>query len=281
VLGRRADGYHDLESAIVPIDLADRLEVHAASDPSFRTLSFSLEVEGDPDTTIGVPADETNLVLRAASALAGEAGVRGFADVRLDKRIPNAAGMGGGSADAAATLRALNDLWGIGLAEDGLRRLGAMVGSDVPALLAGGPVLVRGRGEAVERMAVPGADWVLVRVPFGVRTAQAFGWWDQDGAVTGADPAELLGLVGEEGGLLRAAPLLFNDLEGPVLRRHPQLDQVKHRLLDAGCPAAILCGSGATMAGLLPPQTPALDPGVEADLQAVAGRPVLYVRSLA
>jgi 4-diphosphocytidyl-2-C-methyl-D-erythritol kinase len=253
VLGRRPDGYHELETLIVPITLADRLELHAHAGPGdFRTLSFSLAVRGEQHLIKGVPNDESNLVARAVARLAEAAGVRGFADVLLEKRIPPAAGLGGGSADAAATLLALNDLWELGLSGESLIEVASSVGSDVPALLAGTGVLARGRGELVERVDVPAYEWAIVPLPFGVSTADAFGWWDEDRGPSGPDPRSVL-LAAEAGDVMALGPMLFNDLEEPVCRRHPEVREAKDRLLDAGAAGAIMCGSGPTVAGLLPP----------------------------
>ena len=120
VMGRRADGFHDLETLIVPISLSDRLEVRADNNPAqFKTLSLSLEVSGDPQIIRGVPADESNLVLRAAAALAERAGVRGFADVSLEKRIPAAAGLGGRAKVALRGAAGLGAALGAGLAGEG------------------------------------------------------------------------------------------------------------------------------------------------------------------
>src|SRR6266542_111855 len=119
VLGLREDGYHDLETLILPVSLADVVRVHAYADPSmFRTLSLGLDVTGEPSLTRGVPVDETNLAMRAAMALAEDVQPKGFADSVIDKWIPAAAGLGGGSSDAAAVLRALNGLWSAGLDEE-------------------------------------------------------------------------------------------------------------------------------------------------------------------
>jgi len=253
VLGRRPDGYHELETLMVPITLADRLELHAhAGSGDFRTLSFSLVVRGEQHLINGVPSDESNLVARAAAGLAEAAGVRGFADVLLEKRIPSAAGLGGGSADAAATLLALNDLWGLGLSDEALIEVASSVGSDVPALLAGAGVLAKGRGELIERVDVPPYEWSIVTLPFGISTAEGFGWWDEDRGPTGPDPEPVL-LAARAGDVSALGPLLFNDLEEPVCRRHPEVREAKHRLLGAGAAGAIMCGSGPTVAGLLPP----------------------------
>jgi 4-diphosphocytidyl-2-C-methyl-D-erythritol kinase len=277
VLGRRADGYHDLESLVVPISLADRLEVHAHSDPTaFQTLSFSLAVLGPPDLVRRVPADESNLVLRAALAMAERAGVRGFAEFRLEKRIPAAAGLGGGSADAAAALRALNTLWGEPLDPEQLGSVAAEVGSDVPALLLRAPALIEGRGERVW----PGPDLELslavVTFGFGVATPDVYRWWDEDDGATGPDPGPALEAIGSgpppEG-------LVFNDLEGPVMRRHPEIGLVKEALIRAGATAAVMCGSGPSVAGFLPATMERLSSEAESELQAISGRPVAYARS--
>jgi len=265
VLERRRDGFHELETLIVRISLADGLRIHAGSDPiRFRTLSLSLEVGGDGEIASAVPADQSNLALRAATALAERAGVRGFADIELEKRIPAAAGLGGGSADAAATLMALNELWDVGWGEDQLRDVAAAVGSDVPALLAPKAAIARGRGEWTERLEVPPLTWWLITFPFGVRTADAFGWWDSDRAEslagTGPDAATLV-RTAQGGDAAALGSLLFNDLEAPVMRRHPQVRTAKETLIGAGAVGAVMCGSGPTVAGLFPPGRTCSVPG--------------------
>jgi 4-diphosphocytidyl-2-C-methyl-D-erythritol kinase len=275
VLGRRSDGYHDLESVLVPISLADGLQIHAASDPGeFRTLSFSLEVSGEPDSVRGVPVDESNLVLKAAKALADRVGVRGFADIHLKKRIPPAAGLGGGSSDAAATLRALNDLWGAGLGDDELMEIAAEVGSDVPAMLRGGAVLIGGRGERVVEQSTSPLSGVLATFDFGVRTGDAYGWWDSDGGTTGPDPRPLLESV--SGPVEVLGPILFNDLEEPVVRRHPQIGRVKEALLRGGAIGALMAGSGPTVFGLLSPGTE-LELNARREVVELSGRSVVDV----
>ena len=252
VLGPRDDGFHEIETAIVPLGLADRLHVHAFSDLArFRTLSLALEVTGDEHLVRGVPVDESNLALRAAAALAERTAPRGFAELTLEKRIPVAAGLGGGSSDAAATLTALNRLWKCGLSQTELLGIAAEVGSDVPALMLGGPALARGRGEIVEPIAVPPLRWGLIPQPFGVRTSDAFGWWDDDGGPTGPDPRSSIQALA--GGDPPSIPsILHNDLEESVARRHPEVAEARLRLLEGGAVATVMCGSGPTVAGLLP-----------------------------
>jgi 4-diphosphocytidyl-2-C-methyl-D-erythritol kinase len=223
VLGRRPDGYHDIDSLIVPVSLADTLTVRLDAE-------LRLSVKGDLTET--VPLNESNLVLRAARTLATAAGVDLGADIELEKRIPVSAGLGGGSADAAATLHALNDLWGCDLPGDGLAEIGAEIGSDVPALVAGGPVRIRGRGELVEAATVEPGWWILHPLPFPVSVEDAYRWWDEDGRPTDPRPG-------------RAA----NDLEGPVARRHPEITEAVERLVAAGADDVHMSGSGPTVAG--------------------------------
>ncbi len=240
VLGRRPDGYHEVETLIQPLTLADGVE--AAARPGGLSLVVTGPLAGR------VPPEDDNLIMRAARALAAAVGREPEARLLLAKNVPVAAGLGGGSADAAAALRALNDLWGCGLDARRLAEIGAAVGSDVPALLPGRAVLARGRGERVEPAAVPRTWWVLVTQGFGVAAAEAYSWWDEDGE-TGPDPGALLASL-SEGDVEAAGRLLFNDLEAPVARRHPAVRGAKERLLGAGALGALACGSGPTVGGL-------------------------------
>jgi 4-diphosphocytidyl-2-C-methyl-D-erythritol kinase len=278
VLGRRQDGYHEVETVLLPISMADGMEIHAASDPGqFRTLSLSLEVSGETDLVQGVPLDESNLALIAAKALADDAGVRGFADIFLEKRVPAAAGLGGGSADAAATLSALNQLWGIGMSDAELSAVGAKVGSEVPGMLLGA-ALVRGRGDDVASVEGSAFRWALVTFDFGVSTRDAYGWWDEDEAGTGPEVEPLLSVL--NGSLEDLARVLFNDLEGPVIRRHPRIADAKEALLAGGAVGAVMSGSGPTLAGLLANDQP-LAAQTQHELERISGRPVADVASTA
>ena len=240
VLRARPDGFHDIESLIQPITLADGVQARPADH-------LSLTVVGE--CARDVPRDERNLVLRAAEVLSGAAGVASGAGLLLQKRIPVAAGLGGGSADAAATLRALDRLWGLDLGVEGLLDVAATVGSDVPGLLSGGPALIAGRGERVEARATPRTWWVLVTQPEGVLAGDAYRWWDEDGGVTGPSPEPLLRAL-DAGGARAIAPHLFNDLEPPVTARRPDVAEARSRLLESGALTAMMCGSGPAVAGL-------------------------------
>jgi len=243
VLGRRPDGYHDLESLVVPISLADTVTVRAST-----RVSVAMEAAGTMEFEPIEP--RRNLALRAAEEWIRARGEPGeAAEVHVEKRIPVAAGMGGGSADAAAVLLAMNEVWGSPMSHEDLLALGARLGSDVPALLAEGPVVMRGRGEIVEPAEVATTGWVLVPQPFPVSTTDAYRWWDEDGGATGPDPGSVLDAAAR-GDAERLAGLVFDDLQAPVLRRHPELEEVRAALLRAGALAAILSGSGPTVVGL-------------------------------
>ena len=188
-------------------------------------------------------------MLVAARALADAAGlIRPGAEITIEKQIPVAAGLGGGSADAAATLRALNELWHCGLDDEGLSTVGARVGSDVPAQLAGGAVFVRGRGDVLERVHVTSTTWVLVPMPFPVRTLDAYEWWDEEGA-TGPDPGALIAAA-ETGNLELLGSALFNDLQPPVASRHPQVLEAIESFRRAESLGEVMSGSGPTVAAL-------------------------------
>jgi 4-diphosphocytidyl-2-C-methyl-D-erythritol kinase len=280
VLGPRPDGFHDIETLVAPISLADRVGIHAVADAAeFRTLSLSLDVTGDADLIRGVPADESNLAMRAAAVLADRIHPYGFADIRVEKRIPHSAGLGGGSADAAAVLQALAALWGADLPSEELRALAAQIGSDVPALVSGGSVLVSGRGERVEAVSVAPLRLALVTFGFGVRTADAYRWWDEDGGTSGPDPSPVVDAA-RDGDREALAATLFNDLEESVMKRHPAIRGACEGLLAAGVGAVVMCGSGPSVAAVLPDGIESLDPETERELDQTAGCGVTYVETI-
>jgi 4-diphosphocytidyl-2-C-methyl-D-erythritol kinase len=214
VVGKRRDGYHEIESLVVPISLVDRVSVRLA--PALR-----LNVSGS--ATTGVPQGPANLALLAALALAEACEPSEGAEISITKHIPAAGGLGGGSSDAATVLHALNEVWECGLRPSALSRIGAALGSDVPAALRAAPVVMRGRGETLRSAKIGGRS--------------------------GPSPTALL-RAAAAGKLQRLGELLFNDLEGPVFRRHAEVADVKERLLSAGALGAVMTGSGPTVVGL-------------------------------
>ncbi|MEW6059878.1 MAG: 4-(cytidine 5'-diphospho)-2-C-methyl-D-erythritol kinase [Actinomycetota bacterium] len=242
VLRRRADGYHEIESLVLPISLSDRITVSAAD-------SLQVEVTGADRLAGEVPAGGLNLALVAALAIADVCERAGGARIRIEKRIPVAGGLGGGSTDAAAVISALNELWNCALDDTTLADLGKRVGSDVPAMLAGGPVIMRGRGQRTSPASVAKLWWTVVHFDFGVRSPDAYRWWDEDGGGTGPRSTALL-LAAAAGDIEALGPLLFNDLEPSVFARHPEIRRAKERLLEAGAVGAVMTGSGSSVAAL-------------------------------
>ncbi|HWL90299.1 MAG TPA: 4-(cytidine 5'-diphospho)-2-C-methyl-D-erythritol kinase [Actinomycetota bacterium] len=239
VVGRRDDGYHDIETLLLPISLAD----HVTVEPS---AGLTLSLEGP--AAEGVPADDTNLSWRAARALAADVGIEPGAHITIEKRVPVAAGLGGGSTDAATTLLLLDDLWGTGMGRDGLVRIAADLGSDVPALLLGEPAYVRGRGEIVEPVLLQTTTWVVKPFSFGVSSTDAYAWWDDD-AATGPDPGALIAAA-EAGNDELLGSAVFNDLQGPVAARHPEIAETVTAFTEAGARGAVMSGSGPTVVAL-------------------------------
>jgi len=185
ILGKRDDGYHEVETLVAPIDLCDRLEFYLAPRDDSPFARFALEVCDDRGAPIAdVPTDSRNLVARAVELFAREcerSGARvrnSLRRVKLTKRIPTRAGLGGGSSDAATTLVALNALLDAPLAAADLFRLAARLGSDVPLFLVGGGAVCRGRGELVEPYDVPELHLALVKPVEGVATAAAYALCD-------------------------------------------------------------------------------------------------------
>ena len=239
VLGTRPDGFHELRTVFQAIELHDTLTSVERPGP------FAVKCRMP-----GVPLDESNLVWRAAAGLwkaLGRAGEPRDAVVTIDKTIPMQAGLGGGSADAAAALVALARLWG-GAPVTLLREVGSAIGADVAFFLSGGTALGLGLGEEIYPLVDLPAHWiVIVRPPFGVSTAEAYAWYDDDRTAGLKETRELQILPVPWP--TRAAQMI-NDLEPPVVRRHPEITALKASLREAGAVASAMSGSGSAVFGL-------------------------------
>ena len=247
VLGERADGYHEIETLFERIDLADELTF----EDDLRELALTCS---DPTLSCG----EDNLVLKAARLLRSTSGVAHGARVHLLKRIPIAAGLGGGSSDAAATLLGLNRLWNLGLQPSQLQPLAAQLGSDVPFFLSEALFAIgRGRGEICESLAsVPPLAHVLVVPRERLSTNDIYRAFAQrgDGAQIGLTaPRPSLTMVAHalrNGSLGELAKGLWNDLEPVAIRRCPVIANIQSHLLACGALGSRLSGSGPSVFGL-------------------------------
>ena len=232
ILGRREDGFHEIESLMTPISLADELTI----EPSDPGISFSCDDQS-------LPAGEENLVLKAARSFFAEIKGKPRVRIRLRKKIPHGAGLGGGSSDAASTLLGLNEMHGQPLALSRLRNLGAEIGSDVPFFLLKGAACCRGRGEIVEP--VPGLAklmLLLLKPEFGVPSPWAYQRWRESRQLPDVDysPQTVGDLV------------LENDLERPVFEKYLFLAQTKMWLRkQPEVAGALLSGSGSTVFAVL------------------------------
>lgn len=245
VRGRRPDGYHELETIFQSIGLADTLTFRTCDGP------FRLRCSSDD-----VPDDDQNLVWRAAVGLwaaMGRTGPLEGVSVTIRKRIPPQAGLGGGSADAAAALSALACIWRARLPSATLEAIGSELGADVPFFLCGGTALGLGRGDEIYPLAdLPPSPVVIAWPPFGISTAEAFGWFDVDAEAEGLNLADR-NASGPKPAIWRPdAARAVNDLEPCVSRRHPAISEIVRRLRDAGATSAAMSGSGSAVYGLFP-----------------------------
>ena len=238
VLSRRADGYHELRTIFQTVSLHDRLRI--------TETAGDIEVACDDAR---VPLGETNLAFKAASLIRRAAGKSNGACVEIEKRIPVAGGLGGGSSNAAATLLGLARLWQIDPADPELISIAARLGSDVPFFLLGGTALGIGRGEEVyplEEVDCPAL--LLVNSGVGVSTADAYARLSR---LTTDEPLRIIPFTLNAAKGIHELPLAAsNDLESVVFAAHPEIAEVKRKLLEAGARHAVMSGSGGTVFGV-------------------------------
>jgi 4-diphosphocytidyl-2-C-methyl-D-erythritol kinase len=236
VLGKRNDGYHDIVSPMQCVSLFDVLDFED---------SDRIELASEMD----IPSEE-NLVYRAAALLREHSSYKGGARITLRKEIPSAAGLGGGSSDAACTLIGLNRLWGLGKEKEELMQLAAELGSDVPFFISGPLALIEGRGERVSPLAVAGTMTVLLVNPgVPVSTAWAYGAYEPELTKKEVDIKLFCqALAGKDFSSLQR--MVFNDLERPVISRYPAVAGIRERLTANGAAISCMSGSGPTVYGV-------------------------------
>jgi 4-diphosphocytidyl-2-C-methyl-D-erythritol kinase len=245
VVGRRADGYHLLDTILVPVTLFDELEItKRRSKDSQRTDGELLRVTCDDPH---VPHGENNLVYRAAALLLRQAGVVQPLKIHIRKRIPVGAGLGGGSTDAAAALVGINRLLKLRFSKSRLEKLGLHLGADVPFFIRARPARAQGIGEKLTPLRNVPPWWMVILYPgFAVSTAWAYGNLPQN--LTKSDPKTRLYTL-----LTRApkfADLLVNDLEAVTVKRYRRIKPLKESLLKMGAAGALMTGSGSAVFGI-------------------------------
>ncbi|MFK2826969.1 4-(cytidine 5'-diphospho)-2-C-methyl-D-erythritol kinase [Bacillus sp. B190/17] len=240
VLHKRTDGYHEVEMIMTTVDLADRIELEPLPKDEIKIISHNRFV----------PDDSRNLAYQAARLLKEKYSIRSGVAISIEKIIPVAAGLAGGSSDAAATLKGLNQLWDLGLSLDELAEIGSKIGSDVSFCVYGGTALARGRGEKVKRLPAPPNCWVVLAKPtIGVSTAEVYKNLKIDGIRHPNTEAMIHAIETKD--YDKMCSHLGNVLESVTLRTYPEVAQIKEQMERFGADAVLMSGSGPTVFGLM------------------------------
>ena len=254
VVGRRPDGFHEIESIFHGVSLADEIEVVPQ-----RGDDIVVEMAIARGPQVDVPALEENLAFVASRALIERGVASAGVTIQITKHIPMGAGLGGGSGNAAGVLVALNELWKGGLAADALSEVGASVGSDVPYCLAGGTMLASGRGDHLSSLPSPSEMHFVLGISHRpLLTKDIYARWDDLGiqAEVGSAPMTLALGAGDP---REVAELLHNDLEPAAFSLRPELEELKKAISSAGALGAGMTGSGPTLFGIARDESHAQD----------------------
>jgi 4-diphosphocytidyl-2-C-methyl-D-erythritol kinase len=240
VLHKREDGYHEVEMVMTTVDLSDRIELSDIRENEIQVVSQNRFV----------PDDQRNLAYQAALLVKNRFGIQRGVSIGIDKMIPVAAGLAGGSSDAAATLRGLNRMWNLGLSIDELAELGAEIGSDVSFCVYGGTALAKGRGEKITHLPAPPNCWVILAKPsVGVSTADVYRNLD----LTRIEHPNTKGMIDalKQGNYNSICRHTGNVLESVTLKTNPEVLQIKEQMERFGADAVLMSGSGPTVFGLV------------------------------
>ncbi len=244
VLGRRKDGFHEIETVFHGIGLGDDITITPTETKSVE-VSMALDgIEGE------IPEPKDNLVRLSADALLKLGAINPGIAIEIKKRIPISAGLGGGSGNAAGVLVLLNELWGAGHDAPRLLALAGGIGADIPYCIGGGTVLGSGKGEKLTRIPAPATMWFVLGITSKpLSTAAVYGIWREGLSGPGMGSAPLVLALGE-GDTEEAARLIRNDLEPPAFTLMPELAEKKLAMIEAGALGAALSGSGPTIYGV-------------------------------
>lgn len=240
VLYKRPDNYHEVEMVMTTVDLADRIGLEPREDGLIKIVSADRYV----------PDDHRNFAYQAAQLLKDTYGVTHGVNIHIEKEIPIAAGLAGGSSDAAATLRGLNKLWNLNISIDELAELGAKIGSDVSFCVYGGTALATGRGEKIKHISAPPPCYVVLAKPkIGVSTADIYGGLKIEGLEHPNTKQMLHAIETNDYDLVCAS--IGNVLETVTLKLHPEVVTIKEQMQRFGADAVLMSGSGPTVFGLV------------------------------
>ncbi|KAB7664969.1 4-(cytidine 5'-diphospho)-2-C-methyl-D-erythritol kinase [Bacillus sp. B1-b2] len=240
VLHKRPDGYHEVEMIMTTIDLADRIELTLLDSDRIQIISLNRFV----------PDDQRNLAYQAAKLLKEKFNVQEGVSIKIEKNIPVAAGLAGGSSDAAAVLRGLNKLWNLGLSLDELAVIGAEIGSDVSFCVYGGTALATGRGEVIQELPAPPVCWVILAKPFiGVSTADIYKRLNVETIAHPHTKSMIESIHSKDYDLMCNS--VGNVLENVTLKLYPEVAQIKDQINKFGADAVLMSGSGPTVFGLI------------------------------
>ena len=245
VVGKRADGYHLLDTIMVAVSLYDEIEIKKIKpEPAGKKSPPPLTVSCDRRS---VPRGKDNLVYKAAHAVMEHSGVSERLHIQIRKKIPVGAGLGGGSSDAAATLIGVNRLLRLGLSNRRLEKLGVQIGADVPFFIKAKPARARGIGDRLQALPLLPRLWLVILYPkFAVST----GWVYRNLRFKLTKPTaniSINGLLGKTNGIMK---LLVNDLEAVTIGRYPRIGSLKRELMQAGAFGALMSGSGSSVFGI-------------------------------
>ncbi len=242
VLGKRPDGYHQVEMLMQSIDLWDEVILSDCHDEN-----HTIHIRGNSDR---MPLDESNLAVKAARLIMNNFGITSGLEIEIIKNIPMEAGLAGGSTDAAAVLAGLNALWQLGISTSELAELGTKLGADVPFCITGGTAVARGIGEEIQSLPPLKGIWlVLVKPPFGMSTVAAYQGLDLKSKKTNPDWKLVYELL-QSGKLSELNGNLGNALESVTKAHHPEIGRLKDCMIQAGAFASSMTGSGPTVFGV-------------------------------
>ncbi|QFF97385.1 4-(cytidine 5'-diphospho)-2-C-methyl-D-erythritol kinase [Psychrobacillus glaciei] len=240
VLHKRPDGYHEVEMIMTTVDLSDRIGLERREDGKIHILSVDRFV----------PTDFRNLAYQAAKILKEMYHVKSGVTIKIEKNIPVAAGLAGGSSDAAATLRGLNTLWSLGLSLDELAQIGTKIGSDVAFCVYGGTALATGRGEKIRELPSPANCWVILAKPtLGVSTADIYGSLKIN-QIEHPKTKQMIEAI-EKKDFVQMCDSVGNVLENVTLKLYPEVANLKDQMQKFGADAVLMSGSGPTVFGIV------------------------------